>query len=210
LIGTLNRFAREDPNDFGSWYHGKLYVNAPLGLYEGAVDVSTPSGVGVEYRVLHQLSQQLFAPVLALSDGWHVLAQQSASGALDYVRSPLLARRMGCITIIVNPFIEAFNRFIRSTDTGWVESNGDNALNALEVQLNGATKLYVFGAPYNNGLGVHDIHMNQGDPPGRFQALDGIWQDGGVIVERPGGELVAFLVKFKTQSFNTDNNGLPI
>jgi hypothetical protein len=24
LVGTLIRFAREDPNNFGSWYHGKL------------------------------------------------------------------------------------------------------------------------------------------------------------------------------------------
>ena len=45
LIGTLTRFAREDPNDFGSWYHGKLYIQAPLGEYECAVDVSTPSGI---------------------------------------------------------------------------------------------------------------------------------------------------------------------
>lgn len=52
--------------------------------------------------------------------------------------------------------------------------------------------------------------MNQGDPPGQFQDLDGIWQDGGTIVERPNGEYVACLTKFETQSLNTDNNGLPI
>jgi hypothetical protein len=82
LIATLNRFAREYPNVFGSWYHGKLYFNVPLDRYEGAVDVSTLSGVGVEYRALHQLSQSIFALALVLSDGWHVLAQQSASGLL--------------------------------------------------------------------------------------------------------------------------------
>ena len=47
LIGTLNHFTREDPNNYGSWYHGKLYVDTPCGQYEGAVDVSTPSGIKV-------------------------------------------------------------------------------------------------------------------------------------------------------------------
>jgi len=50
LIGTLIRFAREDPNNFGSWYHGKLYVQAPAGQYECAIDVLEPvdtSDVGV-------------------------------------------------------------------------------------------------------------------------------------------------------------------
>ncbi len=37
--------------------------------------------------------------------------------------------------------------------------------------------------PYSTDLGVHDIHLNQGDPPGQFQHLDGIWQDGGTIIQ---------------------------
>jgi uncharacterized protein YukJ len=52
--------------------------------------------------------------------------------------------------------------------------------------------------------------MNQGDPPGPFQHLDGIWQDGCVIVEKPDGTLRGYFGKFVTQSLNTDNNGLPI
>jgi uncharacterized protein YukJ len=69
--------------------------------------------------------------------------------------------------------------------------------------------VYVFGAPYTNGLGVHDIHMNQGDPPGIHQHDDGIWQDGGTIIEYPDGRLAAFLTKFATQSLTTDDQGLP-
>ena len=74
----------------------------------------------------------------------------------------------------------------------------------------GSVRIFVFGAPYTTGLGVHDIHMNQGDPPGPFQHLDGIWQDGGVLIERPDGEIMAFLVKFATQSLHTNSQGLPI
>ena len=56
---------------------------------------------------------------------------------------------------------------------------------------------------------MHDVHMNQGDPPGPFQHLDGIWQDGGVLVERPNGNLAGFFVKFVTQVLNTNDHGLP-
>ena len=210
LAGTLNRFAREDPNDFGSWYHGKMYVAAPAGEYECAVDVSTPSGVPVEYREVRNLDSALFAPVAALTDGWHELARTPGSGALDYVRSPLLRGRGGCVGVVASPLIDLVNAILRSPRFGWVDSTADNALNLLEQRLTGCRRVYVFGAAYNVGLGVHDIHYNQGDPPGQFQRLDGIWQDGGTIIESAAGRLDAFLTKFKPQSLNTDDSGLPV
>lgn len=210
LVGTLNHFNREDPDNYGSWYHGKLYVDAPNGQYEGAVDVSTPSGVKVEYRVVYALDQKLFSTVSSLAPGWHQLARTPVSGALDYIRSPLLHPRRGCVTVVYSPLVEWINRLLRQESERWTESTGDNALNILDSLLTVGGRIYVFGAPYTSGLGVHDIHMNQGDPPGQFQKLDGIWQDGGTIVERPDGELVAFLTKFATQSLNTDANGLPV
>ncbi|MFC6155530.1 DUF2278 family protein [Kribbella jiaozuonensis] len=187
LAGRLVRFAREDPDDFGSWYHGKMYVAAPAGEYEGAVDVSTPSGIPVEYREVRYLDADLFAATAALADGWHLLEKTPSSGALDYIRSQLL-----------------------TSPSLWMESTADNALDLLEQLLTYSRRVYVFGAPYDEGLGVHDIHYNQGDPPGEFQHLDGIWQDGGTIIERPDGELVAFLTKFKPQVLLTDDDGLPL
>jgi len=210
LIGTLNHFSREDPNHFGSWYHGKLYIDTPNGQYECAVDVSTPSGTKVQFREIHHLSRTLFAPMLALSNGWHVLASNPASGAIDYIRSPLFRIRIGCLPIIASPLFDFLNRMLEAIASRWIDSTGDNALTILETQLTGSARVFVFGAPYTTGLGVHDIHMNQGDPPGRFQHLDGIWQDGGTIIERPDGELIAVLTKFETQALNTDENGLPV
>jgi hypothetical protein len=209
LIGTLNRFTREDPNDFGSWYHGKMYIQTPAGEYECAVDVSTPSGIPVQYREVRNLDQQFFAPVSNLGAGWHLLTPAAGSGALDYVRAPLLRGRGGCVAIVASPLIALINAILRSPRFGWVESTADNALNLLEQRLTGSRQVHVFGAPYSTGHGVHDIHLNQGDPPGQFQHLDGIWQDGGTIIESSTGELNAFLTKFKTQSLDTDDNGLP-
>jgi hypothetical protein len=208
LIGTLDHFAREDPDDFGSWYHGKLYVNAPLGLYECAIDVSTPTGVPVQYREVRNLDKRLFG-FGSTPNGWHPLAASETSGALDYLRSPLLRGRAGCVGVVADPLITFVNGLLRSPRLGWVESTADNALNLLEQRLSGSRRVYVFGAPYSGGLGVHDIHMNQGDPPGPHQHDDGIWQDGGTIIESKDATLNAFLTKFKTQSLDTDDNGLP-
>ncbi|HEY6806337.1 MAG TPA: DUF2278 family protein [Pyrinomonadaceae bacterium] len=210
LIGTFNRFTREDPNNFGSWYHGKIYLDAPNGQYECAVDVSTPSGIPVQFREIHGLDRNLFAPILALTSGWHLLTRTPHSGALDYIRSPLFLIRIGCLPIIASSLINFLIRVLEALLSRWTDSTGDNALSVLETQLTGSTRVFVFGAPYTKGLGVHDIHMNQGDPPGQFQHLDAIWQDGGTIIERPDGELVAVLTKFGTQSLNTNDNGLPV
>jgi uncharacterized protein YukJ len=209
LVGTLNRFTRENPDNFGSWYHGKIYVQAPAGEYECAVDVSTPAGIKVQYRVIHNIDQAMFANNLALTTGWHLLASTPTSGAIDYVRSSMFKGKIGCMGVALAWLGELLRKIFEGLVNRWIDSTGDNALDELEAQLTGCTRVFVFGAPYTSGLGVHDIHMNQGDPPGQFQHLDGIWQDGGTIVERPGGELVAVLTKFETQSLHTDTGGLP-
>jgi hypothetical protein len=215
LIGTLHHFTREDPNTSGSWYHGKLYVDTPAGQSEGAVDVSTPSGIKAQYRLVRHLSRPALAATLALPFGWSPLASTRQSGAIDYVRSPffgvgMAASYFGFWLFRRDSLVGRFLRWLESWRNPWIDSTGDNALNALETQLLGSVRVFVFGAPYTTGLGVHDIHLNQGDPPGPFQHLDGIWQDGGVLIERPGGEIVAFLVKFATQSLHTNSQGMPI
>jgi hypothetical protein len=42
------------------------------------------------------------------------------------------------------------------------------------------------------------------------QHLHGIWQDGGVLIERRNGEIVACVTTFETQSLHTNRLGLPI
>jgi hypothetical protein len=210
VIGVFDHFLRDDPNNFGSWYHGKVYVRAPAGVYEAAVDVSTPQGVHVQYRIA-PMRPESFANVSALGDGFHPLPSTPGSGALDYVRSEVLRLRLGCMFAPLAWLVRLLARILEGLleSRSWTFSNGDNALNELERNLQGAQRLYLFGAPYTHGLGVHDVHMNQGDPPGRFQALDGIWQDGAVVIERLDG-LIGFLVKFETQTFCTGDDGLPL
>jgi hypothetical protein len=208
LVGTLDHFARENPTNFGTYYHGKLYVQTPQGIYEGAVDVATPSGIKVQYRSLPSLDRTLF-PLSGLAAGWHQLTRNSTSGALDYVRNPLLHPRLGCLTVVFSPLLNLLQKTFNAQLERWVDSSGDNALDELEKVLQGSSRVFVFGAPYTTGRGVHDIHMNQGDPPGIHQPSDGIWQDGGTLVEYADRRLAAFLTKFETQTLNTNDQGLP-
>jgi len=236
-IGTFASFTREDPSDFGHWYHGKLRIDTPAGQYEAALDVDTPSGVGVSYRVVTDLSTASLPGVTALADGFHALASTSTSGALDYVRSVQLRDgwvvqrvRWGIGSLSTRmpsrsaepwgptPLDSLLGRLrqwlpwlrLRWRSFPWVASDGDNALDVLEPLVTAAGRVYVFGEPYTTGLGVHNVHCNQGDPPGSHQGEDGIWQDGLVLIQAADGAITAWQVKFNTQSLHTDDQGLPV
>jgi Uncharacterized conserved protein (DUF2278) len=215
LVGTLNHVTRDDPAPSGAWSHGTLYVDTLNGQYTGAVDVTTLNGVKAQYRIVRHLSRPELMPVLALPPGWRPLASTRSSGAMDYVRSPLFrarptSRYFGSWLFRRDSLIGRFFRWLEGLRNPWMESAGDNVLIALETQLRGSVRVFVFGAPATTGLGMHDIHLNQGDPAGTFQLQDGVWQDGGVLIERLSGEIVAFLTKFETQSLHTNSQGLPI
>jgi hypothetical protein len=53
--------------------------------------------------------------------------------------------------------------------------------------------------------GVHDVHMNQGNPkPGPFADDNGVFQDGGLVL-RFGSRHAGLLLRFQTQWLPTDN-----
>ena len=216
LIGTLNHFTRDDPTPTGSFSHGTLYVDTPAGQYEGAVDVLTPSGIKVQYRLdpPSQSPRPHTHPGIASRAGsrsprpapparWTTSAAPSlamarlpaTSASGSSARIPSLGASCAgwrvCATRgLTAPAIMRSMRWRRSC---WAVCGSLSLARLLRT-----------------GLGVHDIHLNQGDPLGQFQHLDGTWQDGAVLIERPSGEIVAFLTKFETQSLHTNSQGLPI
>ncbi|HXO37863.1 MAG TPA: DUF2278 family protein [Candidatus Acidoferrum sp.] len=189
----------------GQWMHVDLNINAANVQYQAAVDVNEPNG-SFQYQVFNNLDFGLFGPIAGLPAGWHPLASNPASGAIDYARSPILQKPLGCLAILW----AMLNAIFRTNFQTWTNVTGNEAGNALIAMVTGSTKVFAFGAPYTSGFGVHDVHCNQGDPPGPFQHLDGIWQDGCVFAIKADGTLSAYLGKFSTQSLKTDNNGLPI
>ena len=90
VIGDIVDFTRDDPDGFGSWYHGHLKVSTPSGNWDSALDVAVPTGLGVRYRVSYGLDLGKLGPVASLAPGFHLIASTPVTGAIDYIRSPFL------------------------------------------------------------------------------------------------------------------------
>ncbi|MCB2181233.1 MAG: YukJ family protein [Desulfobulbaceae bacterium] len=221
LIGTLHSFDRDPPDDYGNYYHGFIKINTPNGISTCAIDVDTHSeSVGVEYKII-SLSSNDVALISSLADGYHELQSVPGTGAIDYSRSPYLLPRIpsNIKRLFKNLFMGHIVRLIEflmlKKGYGWTSNTGDRTLDALENVINTGTvrKVYVFGEPFNdNGnLGVHNVHQNQGDPlNSQWASANGIWQDGATIFEKTDGSFTAFINKFTSQSYITDNGGNPV
>ena len=211
LKGDL--FTPQEQTYQGNWFHGIFYLSVPgTTIPERCVtDFSSATKDLIQYKIFNNLRGDLFSPIMNLSDGYTALGtgpvSGPTSGALDYVRSPLLG---------LGPIIS----------DGWIVSDGTTAVQMLQNQLSGKPqKMFVFGEPFTDespvteyGVvsqnGMHNVHMNQGDPPWSpdsrdHQRDDGIWQDGATIFQNEDGSLTAFCCKFVAQTFNTNDQGLP-
>lgn len=187
LSGTLTAHHRDRPDAQGRWFHVNLEVDAPDGRYRSAVDVdSKDSATGVRWSVVRVPAAAL-GPVAVLDPGYRDLDRSPDSGALDFLRHPALGDRLT-----------------------WTAGDNLAAATALEAVLRVGAAVLVFGEPFTEGLGIHNVHQNQGDPYGsQWWPDNGIWQDGATLVRRPDGDHDAFLSRFSTQADRTDEGGHP-
>lgn len=211
LSGVLVGSVRDTPDLQGRWFHVNLTVTAAGGQYRCAIDVdSHQSNTGVEWRVV-PISAQAVASVLALPQGYHELAHTPTSGAWDYVRSTLFRMRLGCLFVVMpDAFIRFLMGLLEAVLNMWQQGNNQQAATSLEGVLVPGRRVLVWGEPFTTGLGMHNVHQNQGDPAGsRWWKENGIWQDGGTLAEQADGSWVAFINKFTSQAYRTDDQGHP-
>ncbi|MER5872248.1 DUF2278 family protein [Streptomyces sp. NPDC002044] len=210
LSGTLHRHFRDRPDTQGRWFHVNLEVDAPAGRYRCAVDVdSAESATGIQWKVF-TLAPSVLEPVPALAAGYHDLSTSSGSGALDHLRHPALVDRPGRL-FVRRP--RAWPRRLLdrlNPPRPWVSGSHLDAADALEPLLVPGRPVLVFGEPFDHGLGLHNIHQNQGDPYGsRWWAENGVWQDGATLIRRADGWYDVFLSRFSGQADRTDADGHP-
>lgn len=214
LVGTLVAHERDRPDNQGRWYHVMLTIDSADGRYRAAVDVdSHQSATGVQWKVVPASAADL-AVAAVLPPGWHQLASAPTSGALDHIRHRI-ARTWRFVWAGVRQrgvlgWTPA-SRWISVIHRPWRTGNNLEASEALEQILTIGGPILVWGEPFDTGLGVHNVHQNQGDPIGsQWSASNGIWQDGAVAVRRPDGTFVAFLPRFSSQAGATDDQGHPL
>lgn len=216
-IGQFHSFTREDPDDYGMYYHGFLKLLVDGEIYECAIDVDSHQGtITVEHRVV-EIKPGDISTLRLKEAGYYDLDSDSTSGAIDYIRSKYLLpfRTVGCLPGIILSVLP-FRIKIRGVNTPdlWTEGNGAETLDVLEAVINDGenARFFVLGEPYHyGGKGIHNVHQNQGDPvDSNWHAENGIWQDGCTIIEKKDGRIFAFLNKFSSQAYLTDENGYPI
>jgi Uncharacterized conserved protein (DUF2278) len=211
LAGRLTGHHRDTPDNQGRWFHVHVELEAAGAAYDCAVDVdSHESNVGVQWRLLSLAPAQLGA-VTTLADGYHELPRQQTAGALDLIRHPALAPPAGCLFVAKPPaWLEALiDRLVQSRR--WMTGSNIEAATALETILQPDRRTLIWGEPFTQGRGMHNVHQNQGDPASsQWWAENAIWQDGAVMTQRPDGALDAFVSKFSSQASKTDADGHPV
>lgn len=160
---------------------------------------SLPSAV--EYLVDTHFDHLLTERLAALSPG---LSPIAAGQGLDYVRHGLFDRS----------HMRALPALLPGPDNDLNEKI--DAIVGRAIGDPGAM-LYAFGEPFGPdpaadhvfgfapSRGMHDVHMNQGSPEGRFRGDNGVGQDGALMVAFPGGRWSALFLKFQSQAWHTDD-----
>lgn len=155
------------------------------------------------HRERADLWQRKLAALSALPEGFHANPPEARKRdlALDYVRERYFER-------------EEMNTMPATSPGAWddLQDYIDFYLRRA-VESGDAVTAYVFGACFRAGgfpIGVHDVHMNQGNS-GPYARDNGTFQDGGlVLTSRHSSTAVGIFLAFQGQSFNTDDGGHPI
>lgn len=159
----------------------------------------------LEYVILENFTHPIIEKIENLPFGFSELVSGPSSGALDYIRGNLFER--------------ALMRPIPFNVPG-PDNDLNDKINSIMQRAMADEKavIYAFGESWGPettkqdryfaflpGNGIHDIHMNQSNV-GKFVGDDGVWQDGGLLVNFPQqNQWVAVFLKFQSQGWHTDD-----
>lgn len=187
--------AAEDPD---SPHIHLYYDDGTGGSHRGgkraSISVKSKSGISeLVFWHLPDFRHPVTDGLAALSPGFHLLASNPSAGALDYLRGNLVDFESG--------------RLLPHDVSGDANDLIDFIIPELQAAINRNATIYLFGEPYSDHQGIHDIHMNQGSVA-PFTRYNGVWQDGGVIIHYPGEQrFAALFLAFGSQAIHTDETG---
>lgn len=191
----------------GASTHYQITMRASGGPFTVAVNIQSTDGSEVLYAIIENFQPPNPSALLALNSGMNALASEPGGLALDFVREQINGKPM--ITRAQMTLLP------ESADS---EDHATPLENAVDTLLNQAIAekgtIFAFGSAYaDSGQvdGIHDIHMNQGNPLNSYGKDNGIWQDGAIFIYLPGTQhWTAIFIAFQTESWNTDNSGNPV
>ncbi|MCY7964923.1 YukJ family protein [Bacillus inaquosorum] len=198
LKGTVIRTERDPEDDRTP--HLDIYVRGENDRdYRCAVNVRSKDQSEVLYYADSDFDADQITILPTMSNGYKAINENSSNHeiALDYVRGNLVDT----------------TKMVPLPSTAPGEKN--DLYEFLEEQTHQAKEenatIYVYGSKFSGGgLGMHNVHMNQGnDPDGDHGDDNGTWHDGGLLIQFADHWAALFLA-FQTQSWCTDRDGKPI
>lgn len=204
----------------GASAHYQITMQAVGGPFTVAVNIQSVDGSEVLYAIEEEFTPPDLAGLTALPMGMTKLQSVPGGLALDYVRStvgggPMITKAQ--MTLLPQAGAKAKGA---SAEEQMIQQARAKALeNAVVTLLNMTIAdkggvIYAFGSAYADGGkvdGIHDIHMNQGNPANNHGGDNGIWQDGALLIHLPSKKTwTAVFIAFQTESWTTDSAGNPI
>jgi uncharacterized protein YukJ len=174
--------------------HYMIQVQTGGKLYNVAVNVQSQDHSEVLYYIDYQFRPPAEEALRALPPGLTALESVPGGLALDFLRQGLVRRED--MHLLPKPSL----------------GHGAQLLGAIETLTNSAHQdpgslLFAFGSAFPDG--IHDIHMNQGNPP-PHEPDNGTYRDGAVFLFLPGLQRwIAVFLAFQTQAWTTDADGNP-
>ncbi|MEO6816613.1 MAG: YukJ family protein [Edaphobacter sp.] len=200
----------------GASTHYQITMNAPGGPFTVAVNIQSVDGSEVLYAIEEEFTPPDIAGLLALSMGMTALKSVPGGLSLDYVRSQVSGTQMIAreqMTLLPQRIAKGNKeeQMLAQARSAALQNAVITLLNMTIADKDGV--IYAFGSSYaDKGQvdGIHDIHMNQGNPVNSHSGDNGIWQDGALLIHLPSkATWTAVFIAFQTESWTTDSNGNP-
>jgi uncharacterized protein YukJ len=203
----------------GASAHYQITMQAAGGPFTVAVNIQSMDGSEVLYAIVENFTPPDVADLLALPMGMTKLKSAPGGLALDFVRSqvndqPMITKQQ--MTLLPKPLkgkdlqgLSAHDKMMNDVRAKALQNAVITLLNMTIADKDGV--IYAFGSAYSDGGkvdGIHDIHMNQGNPQGSHSGDNGVWQDGALFIHLPSTQKwTAVFIAFQTESWNTDSQG---
>jgi uncharacterized protein YukJ len=204
----------------GASAHYQITMQAAGGPFTVAVNIQSVDGSEVLYAIEEGFTPPDLAGLMALPTGMTKLKSAAAGLALDYVRStvggaPMITRAQMTLLPQLNAKTKggsAEEQMIQRARAKALENAVVTLLNMTIADKDGV--IYAFGSAFSDKGkvdGIHDIHMNQGNPKNNHGGDNGVWQDGALLIHLPAKRTwTAVFIAFQTESWTTDSVGNPV
>ena len=204
----------------GASAHYQITMQATGGPFTVAVNIQSVDGSEVLYAIVEDFTPPDLTGLTALPMGMTALKSEAGGLALDYVRStvggaPMITKAQ--MTLLPKQGAQAKGlsaeaEAIQRAKARALENAVVTLLNMTIADKDGV--IYAFGSAFaDKGKvdGIHDIHMNQGNPANNHGGDNGVWQDGALLIHLPSkGTWTAVFIAFQTESWSTDSKGNPV